>query len=85
MAAPILPVEAMPIRVGVAVVGTIIIFGLIMAARSLNQRVQASLTPSVAAHAVEKSTSRAVMVGEHHQAHHRAEGRPAGPCITVLR
>ena len=41
VAAPILPVEAMPIRVGVAVVGTIIIFGLIMAARSLNQRVQA--------------------------------------------
>ena len=41
VAAPMLPVEAMPIRVGVAVVGTIIIFGLIMAARSLNQRVQA--------------------------------------------
>ncbi len=38
---PILSAEALPVRVGVAVIGTVIIFGLIMAARSLNQRVQA--------------------------------------------
>ncbi|MGV0834297.1 D-alanyl-D-alanine carboxypeptidase family protein [Mycolicibacterium thermoresistibile] len=38
-AAPILlPADALPVRVGVAVVGTIIVFGLIMAARSMNRR-----------------------------------------------
>jgi len=41
VAAPILPADAMPVRVGVAVIGTVIIFSLILAARSLNQRVQA--------------------------------------------
>ena len=41
VAAPVLPVDALPVRVGVAVVGTMIIFSLILAARSLNQRVQA--------------------------------------------
>lgn len=41
-AAPVLTTaEALPVRVGVAVIGTLIVFGLIMAARSLNQRVQA--------------------------------------------
>ena len=40
-AAPVLAVDALPVRVGVAVIGTLIVFGLIMAARSLNQRVQA--------------------------------------------
>ncbi len=40
VAAPILPADALPVRVGVAVVGTIIIFSLILAARSLNQRVR---------------------------------------------
>ena len=40
-AAPPLPdVDAMPVRVGVAIVGSIIVFGLIMAARSLNRRPQ---------------------------------------------
>jgi D-alanyl-D-alanine carboxypeptidase (penicillin-binding protein 5/6) len=38
-AAPLLPgADAAPVRVGVAIVGTLIIFGLIMAARSLNRR-----------------------------------------------
>jgi D-alanyl-D-alanine carboxypeptidase (penicillin-binding protein 5/6) len=36
---PILTTDALPIRVGVSVVGTVIVFSLIMAARSLNQRV----------------------------------------------
>ncbi len=40
-AAPMLTGDALPVRVGVAVVGTVIVFSLIMAARSLNQRVQA--------------------------------------------
>ena len=41
-AAPVLTTaEALPVRVGVAVIGTLIVFGLIMVARSLNQRVQA--------------------------------------------
>ena len=40
-AAPVLPdVDAMPVRVGVAIVGSIIVFGLIMAARSMNRRPQ---------------------------------------------
>ena len=40
-AAPVLPdVDAMPVRVGVAIVGSVIVFGLIMAARSLNRRPQ---------------------------------------------
>ncbi len=34
------PVEAVPVRVGVAVIGTIIVFALIMAARSVNHRPQ---------------------------------------------
>ena len=34
------PADAMPVRVGVAVVGSVIVFGLIMAARSLNRRPQ---------------------------------------------
>jgi D-alanyl-D-alanine carboxypeptidase (penicillin-binding protein 5/6) len=37
---PILSAEALPVRIGVSVIGTAIVFGLIMAARSLNQRVQ---------------------------------------------
>lgn len=40
-AAPILTGDALPVRIGVAVVGTVIVFSCIMAARSLNQRVQA--------------------------------------------
>lgn len=40
VAAPMLPADALPVRVGVAVVGTIVVFSLILAARSLNQRVQ---------------------------------------------
>ena len=40
-AVPILSAEALPVRIGVAVVGTLIVFSLILAARSLNQRVQA--------------------------------------------
>jgi serine-type D-Ala-D-Ala carboxypeptidase (penicillin-binding protein 5/6) len=32
--------EAMPVRVGVAVIGTIVVFALIMAARSMNRRPQ---------------------------------------------
>jgi serine-type D-Ala-D-Ala carboxypeptidase (penicillin-binding protein 5/6) len=40
-AAPILPAaDALPVRVGVAVVGTIIVLSLIMVARSLNRRPQ---------------------------------------------
>jgi D-alanyl-D-alanine carboxypeptidase (penicillin-binding protein 5/6) len=38
---PILSADALPVRVGVSVVGTVIVFSLIMAARSLNQRVGA--------------------------------------------
>jgi serine-type D-Ala-D-Ala carboxypeptidase (penicillin-binding protein 5/6) len=40
-AAPAIPdVDAMPVRVGVAIVGSIIVLGLIMGARSLNRRPQ---------------------------------------------
>jgi serine-type D-Ala-D-Ala carboxypeptidase (penicillin-binding protein 5/6) len=40
-AAPTLAdVDAMPVRVGVGIVGTVIVFGLIMGARSLNRRPQ---------------------------------------------
>jgi D-alanyl-D-alanine carboxypeptidase (penicillin-binding protein 5/6) len=40
-AAPALPdVDAMPVRVGVGIVGSVIVFGLIMGARSLNRRPQ---------------------------------------------
>lgn len=38
---PIMTGDALPVRVGVAVVGTVIVFSLMLAARSLNQRVQA--------------------------------------------
>ena len=38
---PILADGALPVRVGVSVVGTVIVFSLMLAARSLNQRVQA--------------------------------------------
>ena len=38
---PILAGDGLPVRVGVAVVGTVIVFSLMLAARSLNQRVQA--------------------------------------------
>lgn len=38
---PILSADALPVRIGVSVVGTAVIFSLIMAARSLNQRVGA--------------------------------------------
>jgi D-alanyl-D-alanine carboxypeptidase (penicillin-binding protein 5/6) len=34
-------VDALPVRIGVSVVGTLIVFSLILAARSLNQRAQA--------------------------------------------
>ena len=34
------PADALPVRVGVAVVGMVIVFGLIMFARSLNRRPQ---------------------------------------------
>lgn len=37
----ILAGDALPVRIGVAVVGTVIVFSLMLAARSLNQRVQA--------------------------------------------
>jgi D-alanyl-D-alanine carboxypeptidase (penicillin-binding protein 5/6) len=37
-AAPILSADAMPVRVGVAVIGTLIVFGLILGARSVNRR-----------------------------------------------
>jgi serine-type D-Ala-D-Ala carboxypeptidase (penicillin-binding protein 5/6) len=40
-AAPALPAaDALPVRVGVAFVGTVIVFCLIMGARSLNRRPQ---------------------------------------------
>ena len=40
-AAAVLPgADALPVRVGVTVIGSVIVFGLIMAARSLNQRPQ---------------------------------------------
>ena len=40
-AAPILPdIDATPVRVGVGIVGSVIVFGLIMGARSLNRRPQ---------------------------------------------
>ncbi|MFM9034018.1 MAG: D-alanyl-D-alanine carboxypeptidase family protein, partial [Mycobacterium sp.] len=38
---PILTADALPVRIGVAVVGTVVVFSLILAARSLNQRVGA--------------------------------------------
>ncbi|MCB0931189.1 MAG: serine hydrolase [Mycobacterium sp.] len=37
-AAPILTADALPVRVGVAVIGSVIVFGLMLAARSLNLR-----------------------------------------------
>ena len=40
-AAPMLSADALPVRIGVAVIGTLIIFSLIGVARSLNQRAQA--------------------------------------------
>jgi len=40
-AAPLLSADALPVRIGVSVIGTGIIFSLILAARSLNQRAQA--------------------------------------------
>jgi D-alanyl-D-alanine carboxypeptidase (penicillin-binding protein 5/6) len=40
-AAPFMTGDSVPVRVGVAVAGTVIVFSLIMVARSLNQRVQA--------------------------------------------
>jgi serine-type D-Ala-D-Ala carboxypeptidase (penicillin-binding protein 5/6) len=39
-AAIVPPADALPVRVGVAVIGTIIVFGLIMVARSMNRRTQ---------------------------------------------
>ena len=39
-AAIVPPADARPIRVGVAVIGTVIVFGLIMVARSMNRRPQ---------------------------------------------
>ncbi len=40
-AAALLPsVDALPVRVGVAVIGTVVVFGLIMVARSMNRRPQ---------------------------------------------
>ena len=40
-AAALIPsAEALPVRVGVGVIGTIVVFGLIMAARSMNRRPQ---------------------------------------------
>jgi D-alanyl-D-alanine carboxypeptidase (penicillin-binding protein 5/6) len=39
-AAIVPPAEALPVRVGVAVIGTVIVFGLILAARSMNRRPQ---------------------------------------------
>jgi len=38
---PIMAGDGLPVRIGVAVVGTVIVFSLMLAARSLNQRVQA--------------------------------------------
>ncbi|MFN0143095.1 MAG: D-alanyl-D-alanine carboxypeptidase family protein [Mycobacterium sp.] len=40
-AAPMLSADALPVRIGVAVIGTLIVFSLIGFARSLNQRAQA--------------------------------------------
>ncbi len=37
-AAPVLPADAMPVRVGVGFVGAVVVLGLIMGARSLNRR-----------------------------------------------
>jgi len=37
-ASPLPTADAVPVRVGVGVVGAIVVFGLIMAARSLNRR-----------------------------------------------
>jgi serine-type D-Ala-D-Ala carboxypeptidase (penicillin-binding protein 5/6) len=39
-AAIVPPADALPVRVGVAVIGTIVVFGLIMVARSMNRRPQ---------------------------------------------
>ena len=39
-AAIVPPADALPVRVGVAVIGTVIVFGLITAARSMNRRPQ---------------------------------------------
>jgi len=39
-AAIVPPADALPVRVGVAVIGTVVVFGLIMAARSMNRRPQ---------------------------------------------
>ncbi len=40
-AAPLLaPADVLPVRVGVAVIGTLIVFGLIMVARAMNRRTQ---------------------------------------------
>jgi serine-type D-Ala-D-Ala carboxypeptidase (penicillin-binding protein 5/6) len=39
-AAIVPPPDALPVRVGVAVIGTVIVLGLIMAARSMNRRPQ---------------------------------------------
>ena len=41
VAAPMPPADAMPVRVGVGVVGAVVVFGLIMGARLLNRRPQA--------------------------------------------
>jgi D-alanyl-D-alanine carboxypeptidase (penicillin-binding protein 5/6) len=38
VAAELPPADATPVRVGVGVVGAVVVFGLIMAARSLNRR-----------------------------------------------
>ena len=38
---PVQAGNALPVRIGVAVIGTVIVFSLMLAARSLNQRVQA--------------------------------------------
>ena len=47
-AAPILSADAMPVRVGVAVIGTLIVFGLILGARSVNRRPRDPLVVAVA-------------------------------------
>jgi D-alanyl-D-alanine carboxypeptidase (penicillin-binding protein 5/6) len=39
-AAIVPPADALPVRIGVAVIGTVIVFGLILAARSMNRRPQ---------------------------------------------
>ena len=40
-AAALIPgMDALPVRVGVAVIGTVVVFGLIMVARSMNRRPQ---------------------------------------------